>query len=449
VPARWAGATGIPIIVMIDEFQWINERIYVDRKKTKPIHYKLTDSFFPVAERYRAPMLVAGSAVTIMARDVLSGGMNGRFGQMRLEPLSLEQGTELALRLARYHQIPTSLEAAEFLSRLAGGHPYYLSAVFESKLPDKDLTTPAGVEAAYQFEVTRGEIRKFWQSHFKENVKYLDGDRQVKRLLFYLLRWEGGLSAEEKEKGVSLRDDQIAEALGLDEDATRDVLERLCRADVLEEGDSWSSYRGMRDETLARCLRLGFEAQIEKVPQRSVEATVVAELKARLQELEAELARERGERERKLRNLVGVAGEVMIYYLLRHGFANQTLAGHFFHSADPVFLPRMREVYAIQVQVAGSRGYQIDNYGQPREAEHRPWITEQKNWNDPVPIGEVETFLAAAAELQAREGLTEAVRWMYAKSGFTEPAAARLAEAGVWYSDLEQVCALMAKIGLT
>jgi hypothetical protein len=37
---------------------------------------------------------------------------------------------------------------------------------------------------------------------------------------------------------------------------------------------------------------------------------------------------------------------------------------------------------------------------------------------------------------------------MYAKSGFTEPAAARLAEAGVWYSDLEQVCALMAEIGM-
>jgi hypothetical protein len=60
----------------------------------------------------------------------------------------------------------------------------------------------------------------------------------------------------------------------------------------------------------------------------------------------------------------------------------------------------------------------------------------------------VETFLEAAAEFQEWAGLAEAVRWMYAQSGFTEPAAARLAEAGVLYSDLEQVCALMAEIGM-
>jgi hypothetical protein len=283
---------------MIDEFQWLNERIYWDEAQTRPMHIKKTDSFFPVAENYMAPMLVAGSAVTIMARDVLGGGMNGRFHTIHLEPLSLEEGTELALRLARYRQIPTSLEAADFLSRLAGGHPYYITAVFQSEFPDKDLTTPAGVEAAYEFEITHGRIREFWESHFKENVKYLDGDHQVKRILFYILRWESRLSPEEREKRVSLQDRQIAEALGLEQEPTGDVLERLCRADVIES--DWGAYRGLRDETLARCLRLRFEREIEEVTQAEVEAAVVAELQARVQELEAELAREQGERARKL-----------------------------------------------------------------------------------------------------------------------------------------------------
>jgi hypothetical protein len=295
---------------MIDEFQWLNERTYWDEAQTRPMHIKKTDSFFPVAEDYLAPMLVAGSAVTIMARDVLGGGMNGRFGLMRLEPLSPEEGLELALRLARYYQTPTTLEAAEFLSHLAGGHPYYISAVFHSRIPAKDLTTPAGVEVAYEFEITRGEIRKFWESHFDENVKRLDGDRQVKRILFYLLRWESQLSAEEKEKRVSLKDRQIAEALGLEREPTREVLESLCRADVIES--DWGAYRGLRDETLARCLRMRFEDEIEEVTKAEVEAAVVADLQSRVKELEAELARERGEKEHKLRNLVGVVGQSMI-----------------------------------------------------------------------------------------------------------------------------------------
>jgi hypothetical protein len=279
-------------------------------------------------------------------------------------------------------------------------------------------------------------------------VKYLDGDRQVKRILFYILRWESRLSPEEKEKRVSLRDKQIAEDLGLEREATREVLDRLCRADVIEEGGAWAFYRGMRDETLARCLRLGFEPEIEEVTREEVEAAVVSELKARVKELEAQLARERGEKEHKLRNLLGVAGEAMIRHLMLYGFTNQTVPGHFFQAEEPVFLPRMGRVFPTQAQAPGSRGHQINNYGQPREAGPGPWITEQKNWTDPVPIGEVETFLAAAAELQEREGLAEAVRWMYARSGFTESAAARLAEAGALYSDLEQVCALMAEIGM-
>jgi hypothetical protein len=279
-------------------------------------------------------------------------------------------------------------------------------------------------------------------------VKYLDGDRQVKRILFYILRWESRLSPEEKEKRVSLRDKQIAEDLGLEREATRDVLDRLCRADVIEEGGAWAFYRGMRDETLARCLRLGFEPEIEEVTREEIEAAVVVDLRARVKELKAELARERGEKERKLRNLLGVAGQAMINYVMLYGFADQTVPGHFFHTDGPVFLPRMQRVFPTQVQAPGSRGHQIDNYGQPQEAAHAPWITEQKNWHDPVPIGEVETFLQAAAEWQEQEGLPEAVRWMYAKSGFTEAAAARLAEAGVWYSALEQVCALMAEIGM-
>jgi hypothetical protein len=431
---------------MIDEFQWLNERVYRDEARTQSIPFKLTESFFPVAESRAAPMLVAGSAVTIMARDVLSGGMNGRFGSIHIEPLSLEEGTELALRLSCYHQIPTRLEAAEFLSRLAGGHPYYITAVFVSRRPDKDLTTPAGIEAAYEFEITRGRIREFWESHFDENVKRLSGDRQVKRILFYILRWESRLSPEEKEKRVTLRDQQIAEALGLEREATREVLERLCRADVV--ASDWGAYRGLRDETLARSLRLRFEDEIEAVTKQEVEAAVVAELKDRVKELEAELAGERGERERKLRNLVGVAGQAMIHYVMLYGFADQTVPGHFFHTGEPVLLPRMQRVFPTQVQAPGSRGHQIDNYGQPREAGPAPWITEQKNWDEPVSVGEVETFLEASAELQEREGLTGAVRWMYARSGFTGPAAARLTEEGVLFSDREQVCALMAEIGM-
>jgi hypothetical protein len=175
---------------------------------------------------------------------------------------------------------------------------------------------------------------------------------------------------------------------------------------------------------------------------------VVSELHARIAELQAELEAERGTRQGKMRNLLGQMGQAFIGYVMLRGFRNQTVRGEFFGVEGNVFLPHFARVFPTFVQAEGSEGHQIDNHGLPRERRHPHWVTEQKSWEEPVGVAEVDTFLRAVEEFREVKGVEEVVGWMYAKSGFTDPARALLRERGVLHSDLEQVCGLMEAAGL-
>jgi len=139
------------VVVLFDEFQYMDEYVYWDAGKTNPAG-RYSGAFHSVCEYLDAPMLVAGSQVSLMEHRTLNG-LRGRFSTWPLGPLTIDAGTELALRLARYHDLEMTAKSAYEISRLAGGHPYYIHCLVRSPAPDKDLQKPESIAAVLEYGV--------------------------------------------------------------------------------------------------------------------------------------------------------------------------------------------------------------------------------------------------------------------------------------------------------
>jgi len=73
--------------------------------------------------------------------------------------------------------------------------------------------------------------------------------------------------------------------LGLDEGETAARLKLLIDADVLERGAAINLYRGLRDDMLARCLRMEYEHEILDVRQETIEKNVIEKLRAKVKKM--------------------------------------------------------------------------------------------------------------------------------------------------------------------
>ncbi|MFQ5856074.1 MAG: hypothetical protein ACE5LU_10565, partial [Anaerolineae bacterium] len=417
-PLGLATRTDIPVIVMLDEFQRLDEGIFcVDRERKRRVTVRMTGGFSILAESWRAPMLVCGSAVSFMTRKVLTRGLNGRFrAPYHLGPMSVEDGAELALRLARRFDEPVTLDSAYKISQLAGGHPFYIRVALLSKAKGKDLSTDEGVAAVFDYEVERGEIYKFWNSHFQANLKALGeeaGDDTSQRILFYLMKWEEETPEADKKRVGGLDYEIAARDLGLNPSLTKQKLDLLVEADILPESRPWGFYRGVQDEMMKRVLLLDYGPGIRRVDETAIISEVEAELRAKIEVLERERAGLRG----RMNDLLGKATEVAVQRLMKRHFKNQVVDGRFFNVEGEVLLPAFHRVWSVLTRVEGAEGYEIDNFGEPL-AEGQPcWVTEQKAWAQAFPLAEAERFWQAAEALREDRGLERVVLWLYARSG--------------------------------
>jgi len=346
-------------------------------------------------------MLVAGSQVALTEYRTLNSGLRGRFGVWRLGPLSLDDGAELALRLARRHDLAITAKSAYEVSRLAGGHPFYIDCLVRSPAPGKDLRPPEGLAAVAEYEVKQGEIYRFWQEHFEEQAGLL-AQPKIKPLLFALLEWEAKTSEEEKKEWGGASYKELAAEVGLEPEETWQLLRRLRDADLLEQGGSAMRFRGLPDPLMEQCLRLNYGDEVWEVSKAQLEAEATQHFRTQIAALERTVASLRGH----LRELLGRVAEVAVQRVMKQGFRDQTVAGAaFFHRDEPIPLPRFRQMKADHVVTAGGEEYQLDNVGLPERPErHATWVTEQKNWDQRVGLYAARKFSRAVAAYQAGRG---------------------------------------------
>ena len=255
-PVRYAGVMNFQFLVILDEFQNINQYVYLDQE-FKYLHKTLAGSYHSVSESKLAPMLVTGSYVGWLIQIMSKYLQAGRLKQIYFTPyLTPEEGLQAVYKYSEIYREPVTNETAVMINQLCFSDPFFISCVIQSRCPGRDLTTAEGVIETVHFEVThkKSELSMTWGEYLELTLKRIN-DIHAKNILLHLT----------KNTDREWTPKEIKETLGIDL-STNEIHERLrimVEADVIEEGGSDIRYRGLNDGTLNLILRDRFEEEIQ------------------------------------------------------------------------------------------------------------------------------------------------------------------------------------------
>jgi len=410
-------------MVMIDEFQVLTE-IY-DQRYEK--FRNITEWFQQPAEARWCPMVISGSAVSLVVKTVMGGLLARRFGPYYLDPFSQQHSLEYAFKLSRQKQSRLSEEAAAEIHRLTGGNPYYIWCFFHSLgLKNMDLSTPEKVHEVYTFETTAlgGKIRQFWDTHFNQVADKVNGEKIGLQVLYQL-------AVSKKE----VRVEAIAARLEAEPERVRRVLKNLENADLVTR-KSGAIYFHITDPILAAYIEREYQTEIAG---KSLEFF----LKAHHKNLRKQIG--------SAARVLGEAAELYMRHLLMSFAGQEVDAATVFHlETGCLRLPKFNKVEHRTGLIIEGEIIEFDLLAEGEET----WLIEVKYRRTPVKLNEVEKFVrklsklkdwrAFRAELEAGKRL-----WFFSRHGFDDEAAARLRELKIMHSDISGFNALCraARIG--
>jgi len=267
-PEDLASFSGTRVAVIIDEFQDMKFYVHdvdeetLGRIRTEREHHPemqgtdLTATYDRQAQSRKAPMLVSGSAVTIIFRTVMGGPLGGRFDFTYLRPLSLPDGAALLRQLLDIYMpnVTVSPVNALYASAQVGGHPYYIYCLVMSKCENKKFDETEAIDSLIRYETEQGKIFGFWQTHFRDNRKHInaDSDEELgKKIIYYFTRYNN----QPVDTG------EIAEKLGVPVKAVEEKIERLYLADLVYI--TRARYYAFSDICLMRFIRFLYEKDLE------------------------------------------------------------------------------------------------------------------------------------------------------------------------------------------
>ncbi|MCI5131883.1 MAG: hypothetical protein D3904_10225, partial [Candidatus Electrothrix sp. EH2] len=156
--------------------------------------FRLANTFDRQAQSRKAPMLVSGSAVTMVFRTVMGGPLGGRFDFMYMKPLSLPDGAALLHTALKYYGRGRTIspELALYASAQVGGHPYYLYCLATSRCETREFQNKQAVDRIVRYEIENGKIYGFWRTHFDNNRELINQDDDTelgKKIIYYFTRY--------------------------------------------------------------------------------------------------------------------------------------------------------------------------------------------------------------------------------------------------------------------
>lgn len=255
-PHRYASLYDIRFLVILDEFQYIEQFIYFDTQANATPIKGMAGSYHALSESKVAPMLVTGSYIGLLQKIMDDYLEAGRLSISRFEPyLTPEEGLLAVYRYAELYQEPITNQTAQQINELCLYDPFFISCVILSEFAEKDLTTTEGVINTVNFEISDREsgMSKTWAEYLMLTFRRVNGIH-TKQLIFYLNKhgdryWT---PRELKSKlGLDLSEEEIYQKLVL-----------LAESDVIDRGVSDIQFRGLQDGTLNLIIRHRFEEQI-------------------------------------------------------------------------------------------------------------------------------------------------------------------------------------------
>ncbi|MCP4401144.1 MAG: hypothetical protein GY801_28085 [bacterium] len=404
VPEDVASFSGIRVAVLIDEFQDMKFYVYdtssdhfLDMKAqgllTDQGATNLTATYDRQAQSRKAPMLVSGSAVTLIFRTVMGGPLGGRFDFTYIRPLSIPDGAALLQRLLDIYlpDARMSSEYALYASAQVGGHPYYLYCLVMSKYEGKSFRDTDSLDRVIRYEIERGKIYGFWQTHFEDNRQYINADNDIelgKKIIYYFTRYNN--------QPVDIK--AIAKTLGVTKEVVEAKIEKLYLADLVYR--SAAKYYTFHDICLMRFIKFVYEQDLEGLEEIDLsEQNRFNTLKGKFLELVTQVTMTKFNRETVDAVLFGKEGQIVV--------------------------PLFQFVDTKTVKSVTTRQYQIDVYGKEQHWEERVWLCECKYTKTKMGLKQIEKIEHAADALiqEAREAgrpAPEIQLWLVSTGGFTD-----------------------------
>ncbi|MCP4105880.1 MAG: hypothetical protein GY749_10145, partial [Desulfobacteraceae bacterium] len=308
-PRMTAGHYNEYVVQMIDEFQFINRFIFRDKACTNRIS-NLAGSYLGTAEYKNAPLLVSGSWVGWLTRDLL-GMLPGRFQFHYFQNMPEDEAVEMILKYSFLENIPVSEEIVPLIAGITEGNPFYISSIFRSKCPKKDLTTVEGLRKTLEFETLSDEgiIKGIWMEYARYALKEAN-DKNAKRIVLYLCKnRDREVTRSELKKKLNLE---------MGDSELEDKMEILIKSDIINQGRSNFDYRGVHDNIFDKVFRGVYQKEINAFDPKEI----TDEYKVLFEKLGAEHRQLLGE----YSSFKGKFAEFLIINHLRHrAYKNQTV----------------------------------------------------------------------------------------------------------------------------
>ncbi|MDO8685771.1 MAG: hypothetical protein Q7J78_03765 [Clostridiales bacterium] len=431
-PEKIASFTGTRVAIIIDEFQdmkfYVFDSTEEEMKKFKSEAKEdmswgaidLTATYDRQALSRKAPMLVSGSAVTLIFRTVMGGPLGGRFGFKYLRPLSIDDGATLMINLIGLY-MPGSVispENAVYASTQVTGHPYYLYCLATSDCPQKMVTNTEDIDRVIQYEIENGKIYGFWQTHFDENREYINNDTDNetgKKIIYYFTKYNN----------QPVQIDELARKINIGKKEVEAKIEKLYLADLVYKSEF--KYFTFNDICLMRFIQHRFEHELSGIEKIDLS--------------------EQG----KYNILKGRFLELVVQQIMAK-FNGEEVDGSLFGRRGIIKVPKFSFADARFVKGESTDQFQIDVFAMNNESG-LVWLSECKYRLSKIGMDTVKkvegAFEAFKLQQQNENRPPKQVQlWLVSTGGFTDEVTQYIKEFDhIYYSDYNGINGLFRKYG--
>jgi hypothetical protein len=409
-PRKIAARRNEFIVQMIDEFQFLNAMIYWDRAKSdNQLADTLAGGYLSTAESKIAPLLVSGSWVGWLM-DELNKMLPSRFRYKFLENMPENEASEVLFKYSRFFDVPVTEETAFSLIRISEGNPFYISSVICSDYPGKDLTSIDGLTGTLEFETLddRGLIKTTWMEYMAKAFPKIN-DRNAKNIVLHLSK-----NRDREWTRAELREEFNLEMPDAD---LEKKLKALVKTDIINQGRSYYSYRGVNDNIFDKVFRGVYEEEILKFDAKVIR-----------KEYNEELEKEKMRYKRLLGKYNWQKGYFAEYLLLDrlrlHGRNNNKFLKSItrYLPADFDFCDYSR-VWRYDSSPEYAKGFSVDIFARPINAGDYAIIGEVKSRDTrKFSKEELVAFERKYSEVKKFENIDRAVGFIFSRGGFTRDA---------------------------
>jgi len=257
------------IVQMIDEFQFLNAKIYRDKALKNPAK-NLAGGYLSTAESKIAPLLVSGSWVGWLMKE-LNSMLPARFRHKFLKNMPENEASEMLYKFSHFFDVPVTEETAYLLISLTEGSPFYISAVIRSNYPDKALTTIDGLTRTLEFETLddEGIIKSTWMEYIASAFPQIN-DRNAKNIVLHL--------SKHRDRELTRKELLDELGLGMTDGELELKLKALVKADIINQGTSNYRYRGVNDTIFDKVFRGVYQEEIREFDVKVIKKEYSQEL---------------------------------------------------------------------------------------------------------------------------------------------------------------------------